>query len=251
MNEAPVHIGTSGWHYDHWIGNFYPEGMKKSEWLRYYASRLETVEINNSFYRLPERATFEGWREQTPGNFVFAVKASRFITHVKKLRDSPETVPRFLERAEGLGEKLGIVLYQLPPGWKFDGGRLEEFLRSLPPGHRSVCEFRNPSWFTDRVYELLDAYRVAFCIHDAGGRITPLVVSGDRVYVRLHGATGMYQGSYSERQLEEWADRIGNWLDRVREVFFYFNNDWQGFAVQNALRLREIAAERRLVPLRG
>ncbi len=247
MRQEFLHIGTSGWHYAHWIGVFYPPGIRKSGWLRHYAAHLNTVELNNSFYRLPARETFASWREQTPDGFVFAVKASRFITHVKKLRGSPQTVPRFLERASALEEKLGIVLYQLPPGWKFDAGRLEEFLRALPAGHRSVFEFRNPSWFNDWAYELLKTFGVAFCIHDAEGTATPMIITGDRVYVRLHGATGMYRGSYTEEQLQAWADRIGDWENRAREVFFYFNNDWEGFAIRNAIRLREICLERRSV----
>ncbi len=243
MNIKIIHIGASGWHYDHWIGAFYPPSLTKAEWLRFYSARFETVEINNSFYRLPEQKTFEGWKEQTPDGFVFAVKASRFITHVKKLRNSRETVSRLMERAKGLGEKLGITLFQLPPGWKFDGVRLEEFLESLPRGFRYACEFRNPSWLNDRSYELLDAHGIAFCIHDAGGETTPLVVTGKSVYVRLHGATGMYQGSYSDEQLQAWADRIAEWSEKGKRVYFYFNNDWQGFAVQNALRLQELTAD--------
>jgi uncharacterized protein YecE (DUF72 family) len=248
MNEASPRIGTSGWHYGQWSGTFYPPGLKPSEWLRYYAARLASVEINSSFYRLPRRAVFERWREETPARFVFAVKASRYITHVKKLRDSTETVPRFLDRADGLGEKLGVVLYQFPPGWKRDEGRLAEFLRTLPPGHRSACEFRNPTWFNDRVFDLLDAHDTAFCIHDAEGLAVPLIVTGSRAYVRLHGAAGMYRGSYGENRLEAWADRIGEWRGRTREIYVYFNNDEQGFAVRNALRLMEIMRERRFVP---
>ncbi|MHB9030796.1 MAG: DUF72 domain-containing protein [Candidatus Latescibacterota bacterium] len=243
-NGTTIHIGTSGWHYEHWTGVFYPGNLHKPEWLRYYSEHLDSVEINNSFYRLPERKTFENWREQTPDNFVFAVKASRFITHIKKLRDSREMVPRFMERAEGLGKKLGITLFQLPPGWNFDGDRLEEFLEALPAGCRYVCEFRNASWLQDRTYDLLERHGVAFCIHDAGGNVTPFIITGGRAYIRLHGSTGMYQGSYSDDQLRVWADRIGEWSGRTEEIFFYFNNDWQGYAVHNAMRLQEFTGKR-------
>jgi uncharacterized protein YecE (DUF72 family) len=243
-NGALIHIGASGWHYRHWTGVFYPDRLAKTGWLKYYSEYLDSVEINNSFYRLPERKTFENWRDQTPDRFVFAVKANRFITHIKKLRDSAETVPRFLERAEGLGKKLGITLFQLPPGWNFNAGRFGEFLKSLPEGFRCACEFRNESWLNDHTYNLLERHGVSFCIHDAGGKVTPFIITGDRAYIRLHGATGMYQGSYSDDQLRVWADRVEEWSGRTVEIFFYFNNDWQGYAVHNAMRLRELLAER-------
>jgi uncharacterized protein YecE (DUF72 family) len=239
-----IHIGTSGWHYKHWIGTFYPEDLRPERWLEFYSRRLDTVEINNSFYHLPLETTFSHWRETVPENFRFAVKASRFITHIKRLKDAEQTVPRFLERAVALAETLGIVLFQLPPSMKRDPGRLGAFLDALPGGIRYVVEFRHESWFTAETYALLDDHGVAFCIHDAFGRVTPKEVTGGCVYVRLHGATGMYQGSYGEEQLQGWADEIAGWSERAGAVYVYFNNDWQGFAVHNALRLREIVAER-------
>ncbi len=239
-----IHIGASGWHYKHWVGVFYPPDMKPERWLDYYSRRLGTVEINNSFYHLPLETTFARWRETVPDSFVFAVKASRYITHIKRLRDGAETVPRFLERAAALGEKLGIVLFQLPPSMKLDLDRLAAFLDILPRGLRCAVEFRHESWFTARTYDLLDGHGAAFCIHDAFGRATPKEVTGGCVYVRLHGATGMYAGSYGEEQLRGWADDIVEWSGRADAVYVYFNNDSQGFAVHNALRLQELVAER-------
>lgn len=238
-----IHVGSSGWHYRHWIGTFYPRDLKPEYWLEFYSRNLNSVEINNSFYRLPLESTFTRWGEIVPEDFVFAVKASRYITHIRKLRDVGESVERFMARADALQGKLGVVLFQLPPAMKSDSILLGSFLSGLPEGYRFAMEFRHESWFNDRTYSLLEDNGAAFCIHDAGGCVTPKAVTGGCVYVRLHGATGMYRGCYGDEQLRGWSDRIMEWRGRGLEVFFYFNNDWDGFAVHNAVRLREMMSE--------
>src|SRR5438270_13006235 len=171
---AKVHIGTSGWHYKHWCGPFYAEKLPASKMLQCYVQYFDTVEINNSFYRLPEKSTFESWRESTPKNFIFAVKASRFLTHNKKLKDPENALNNFLPRAEALGEKLGPILFQLPPRWRINLERLAEFLDALPKYHRYTFEFREPSWLVPQVYELLRRHNAAFCIYELAGFHSPI-----------------------------------------------------------------------------
>jgi uncharacterized protein YecE (DUF72 family) len=231
-------VGCSGWQYKHWRGNFYPEGLPQTRWFQRYASVFDTVEINNSFYRLPEESTFASWRENAPRGFLFAVKASRFLTHMKKLKDPEEPVERFFSRATALRRRLGPVLYQLPPGWKLDRPRLEHFLQILPKGVRHVIEFREPSWYTDDVYRLLERHHVTLCVHDMPGSATGRMRVGPHVYVRFHGASGRYDGSYPDDRLADWAD----WLQAERnagvDVYAYFNNDVGGHAPRNAAVLR-------------
>lgn len=236
-----IRVGCSGWHYKYWVGPFYPEGTRPSEMLPYYLRYFDTVEINNSFYRLPERATFEAWRKATPPNFQFAVKASRFITHMKKLKDPHQSIARFFESVAGLEEKLGIILFQLPPAWKLNYERLEEFLGALPAGYRYTVEFRELSWMNDRVLDLLKKHNVAFCIYQLAGYMSPLEITADFTYVRLHGPTGYkYQGSYSDEALEQWASQIRRWSRSLRGIYFYFDNDDSGYAAHNAITLRRM-----------
>ena len=171
--QAPVHVGTSGWHYEHWRGPFYPDDLRAPRFLAYYADRFRTVEINNSFYRLPSERALTTWRETAPPGFIFAVKASRFITHLKKLKDPEGSLAPFLERIVFLGEKLGPILFQLPPRWHFDGARLAGFLAALPAGRRFALEFRDRSWINDRALELLAAHGAAFCIYELDGFLSP------------------------------------------------------------------------------
>ena len=236
--DGRVRVGCSGWQYRHWRGNFYPADRPQTRWFEYYASVFDTVEINNSFYRLPTAETFASWAARAPERFLFAVKASRFLTHMKKLKDPEEPVERFFSRARALGRHLGPVLYQLPPGWKLDLARLEYFLQVLPSGVRHVVEFREPSWYTDDVFALLERHRVALCLHDMPKSSTGRLRIGPFVYVRFHGASGRYDGSYPDERLARWAD----WLDEQRtsgvDVYAYFNNDVGGHAPRNALTLR-------------
>ncbi|HWR16354.1 MAG TPA: DUF72 domain-containing protein [Terriglobales bacterium] len=235
-----VRIGTSGWHYKHWCGPFYDPKLPGAKMLEVYYQHFDTVEINNSFYRLPTEAAFRSWREATPTNFCFAVKGSRFITHMKKLKDPENALENLIPRAEELKEKLGPILFQLPPKWGMNPERLEEFLAALPKRHRYAIEFREHSWHTDRVYEILRRHNAAFCIFELNGRHSPLEVTADWTYVRLHGPGGPYQGSYSGERLEEWASWIHEQRGRLKAVFAYFDNDQAAYAVQNALELKAL-----------
>lgn len=233
-------VGTSGWSYPHWSGPFYPLDLPESEWLAYYAGWFTSVEINNTFYQLPSVHTLAQWRATVPAGFEFAVKASRYITHMKKLRDPAETVPRFLERMDTLGSALGPILFQLPPRWRAAPDRLQQFLAALPDGYRYVFEFRDPSWFGPGIRALLEHAGCAFCIHEFAGEHSPLMVTANLVYVRLHGPGAAYQGSYSDSTLRGWARALGEWADAGHDVRCYFDNDDAGHAVANAARLADL-----------
>ncbi|HZQ69619.1 MAG TPA: DUF72 domain-containing protein [Terriglobales bacterium] len=236
--KARLHIGTSGWHYKHWLGNFYPPKLPPAKMFEWYARHFRTVELNNSFYRLPTEDAFLHWRSQAPPGFTFAVKASRFITHMKKLKDPHSSVEKFFQRALLLNEKLGPVLFQLPPGWPVNLDRLEEFLAVLPSGLRYVFEFRDESWHSESVYRILRRHNAALCVHDWRAAQGPAVITADFTYVRMHGPSGAYHGSYSNFQLENWASRIEGWGTSLAAIYLYFNNDQGGFAVRNAQTLQ-------------
>jgi len=239
--ETDIRIGTSGYHYKHWVGTFYPPKTPASKMLDYYVRHFDTLELNNSFYRLPTIEAFEAWRDGTPKNFVFVVKASRFITHNKKLKDPENALDNILPRAEHLGKKLGPVLFQLPPKWKVNIERLEALLEILPREHRYTFEFRETSWITPDINRVLRRYNAAFCIYELAGYHSPLEITADFAYVRLHGPTaGKYQGSYTDAQLREWAKRIQEWAKALQAVYVYFDNDQAGYAAQNALTLKEM-----------
>jgi uncharacterized protein YecE (DUF72 family) len=241
---ATIHIGTSGWHYKHWMSVFYPAGTSASEMFGFYANHFDTVEINNSFYKLPTTATFEKWRDAAPGHFIFAVKASRFITHMKKLKDPSTSSAKFFVAAEHLGPKLGPILFQLPPRWHLNIQRLEEFLAALPSGYRYVFEFRDATWLESNVYQLLRKYNAAFCVHDFADMKTPREITADFTYVRFHGPTSTkYAGSYSEAQLRLWAEWIREQRTTLKAVYVYFNNDPGAAAVRNALTLKRLVAD--------
>jgi uncharacterized protein YecE (DUF72 family) len=235
--DGEIRIGTSGWHYKHWRGPFYPVDLPSSEMLRRYERHFDTVEINNSFYRLPLASTFENWRQLTPSGFCFAVKASRYLTHMKRLKDPAPGLARFLPLVDLLREKLGPILFQLPPNFPCDAGRLKEFLTFLPRQYRYTFEFRDSSWHTGSIYSLLAQYGVAFCIYDSVKLTSPMEVTADFTYVRFHGTSA---GTYDEATLRRWAQRIGDWHTNVKSIYVYFNNDQAGYAVQNAFRLREL-----------
>src|SRR5690348_1730041 len=239
-----VHIGTSGWHYKHWLDDvFYPSGTKPAQMFEFYAGYFDTVEINNSFYHLPLATTFDNWRDASPAKFIFAVKASRFITHMKKLKDPKASSEKFFLVADRLEQKLGPILFQLPPRWQLNLERLEEFLQSLPEQHKYVFEFRDESWLVPQTYELLRRYKAAYCIHDFADMKVPLEITTNFTYVRFHGPTSAkYFGSYSSAQLREWAKRIAAWSRSLSTVYVYFNNDPGGEAVKNALELKRLVA---------
>jgi len=232
-----LRVGCSGWQYRHWRGDFYPKDLPLDRWLEHYSSVFETVEINNSFYRLPEGHRFEAWRRETPSSFVFAVKASRYLTHMKKLKEPREPLSRFFSRARRLGGKLGPVLYQLPPRWKCNALRLEAFLRALPRGRRHVFEFRDPSWYREDIFAMLVRRGAALCLHDMRGSESPRRAVGPFVYLRFHGTGARYGGRYLDSQLSTWAAWIRHRLGQGLDVFAYFNNDRGGHAPWDAMRL--------------
>jgi uncharacterized protein YecE (DUF72 family) len=238
-----VRVGCSGWQYKHWRGDFYPAELPASRWLEHYSRCFDTVEINNSFYRLPEAPTFAAWRQRAPAGFLFAVKASRFLTHMKKLKDPEDPIARFFSRAVELGRSLGPVLYQLPPRWPFNLERLPGFLEALPRRRRHVIEFREPTWYDDRVFALLERYGVALCLHDMQGSASGRLAVGPFVYVRFHG-TSKYNGRYPDDALDTWADWLGERTVEGKAVFAYFNNDTGGHAPRDAVRLRNALRRR-------
>lgn len=238
--KACLNIGTSGWNYKHWRGLFYPENSKASDWFSFYSQVFDTVEINNTFYRLPGEETVKKWESSSPEHFIFAMKANRFITHIKKLHDVGSSLDLFISRARLLKKKGGPLLYQLPPGWKSNKERLEKFLKKLPEDMIHVFEFRNSSWFEDNVFSLLKEHSVSFCIHDMQNVSCPHIVTSSPVYIRFHGYEGAYAGSYSERVLDKWAGYIHDKLAGGKDVYVYFNNDINAYAVKNALTLKGI-----------
>ncbi len=236
--DCDIRVGTSGWYYDHWRETFYPPDLPKSRWLEYYAQHFDTVELNNTFYHLPKEQTLQHWRQIAPKGFLYAVKASRYITHIKKLSDAAEPLELFFERVRLLKGTLGPVLYQLPPSLHKDLPRLEAFIKLLPKKPPAIFEFRHQSWYRDDTFELLNKLGVGFCVHDMPGNESPRVVTGDIVYIRFHGTTGRYAGDYPESQLHDWAEWLKNQAQRVRAIYAYFNNDAHGHAVKNAKQLR-------------
>jgi uncharacterized protein YecE (DUF72 family) len=243
MEPGAIHVGCSGWNYRHWRGPFYPDKMAVKRWFDHYASVFGTVELNTSFYRLPKPDTFTKWRDQAPEGFRYAVKAPRFITHMKKLKECAEPVEEFLTRARNLGGTIGPILYQLPPRWAFNRERLEEFMALLPPDLIHVFEFREKSWITEEVLALLDARGIAFCVHDMPGSATPRWASGPIAYIRFHGGEGKYWGRYSDEGLLSWSDWIVEQSRLGREVWCFFNNDMFAHAIDDALTLRSMLAQ--------
>lgn len=240
---ARAYIGTSGWHYDHWKGNFYPEHLPAEKMLDFYKGTFRTAEINNTFYGLPTAKTVTKWYEDVPDDFIFSVKGSRYITHMKKLKDPEKPLSVMFERIKPLKGKLGPVLFQFPPGWKPDLGRLKEFLAKLPKKVRYTFELRDPSWFGPETEKLLSSANAAFCIYDLNGRQSPCPVTADFVYIRLHGPDGAYKGRYIGKLLNDWAWTIRRWLKEDLDVYCYFDNDQEGNAVRDAIKLRELLGD--------
>ena len=238
-----VRIGTSGWEYDHWRGNFYPVDLPRDRWLEFYADRFDTVEVNASFYRLPEAETFARWGRRVPGTFRFAVKASRYLTHLRRLREPGEPLERLWSRAQRLNGRLGPMLYQLPPRWRPNTDRLEAFLAAIPGDRAQAVEVRDRRWYRHDVLDMLDAAGVALVIHDMPDSRTPICRVGPMVYLRFHGAGERYGGAYSSQSLSGWARRIAAWADEA-PVWAYFNNDIGGHAVRDAHRLRRMVERR-------
>jgi uncharacterized protein YecE (DUF72 family) len=235
-----IHIGTSGWHYKHWRGPFYPEKLPASQMLEYYTQHFDTVELNNTFYRLPLERGVDVWRTSTPEGFCFAAKGSRFLTHMKKLKDPEAGVAKFFERVDRLEGKLGPVVFQLPPWWEVNMERLQGFLEALPPERQYAFELRNSTWHTTEIYRLLRRHNAAFCIFEIAGFHSGFEITAEFTYVRLHGPGGAYQGSYPAETLRNWADRIRAWRRDLSAVYLYFDNDQGAYAVDNARELKRL-----------
>jgi uncharacterized protein YecE (DUF72 family) len=246
FSVSELYVGTSGYSYDHWAkGVFYPPRLPRGKWLEYYSEHFNTVELNVTFYRLPQEKTFGGWHQRTPDQFRFAVKGSRYITHVKKLANLGDAVQTLSSRLKLLKEKCSVILWQLPPTLKADEGRLDAFCRELSKtiNRRHVFEFRNLSWLTDPIYDILKRHNCALCLADWFDKENPSAITADFVYLRRHGPRGRYEGNYTKRQLKKDAKEIKGWLSQGSDVYVYFNNDIHGYAVANARTLLEALSQ--------
>lgn len=244
---SKIHIGTSGWSYDHWQEVFYPKDLLKTKWFSdYYVKFFQTVEINSSFYHLPKKSTFENWSKKTPKDFLFSVKAPRYITHIQKLNNPRESLERFFEAVKGLGKKLEPILFQLPPGLKVNSKRLNQFLIEVDTIFRKkdlsrlklVFEFRHSSWFCSEIYQILKKHRVCLCFADTPFYPYQEEIITNFLYLRLHGRKELYASNYSSKELKNWAKKIKNWTQKNLEVFLYFDNDTKGYAIKNALEIK-------------
>ena len=237
-----LYVGTSGWQYRDWREVFYPRGLASRNWLEHYASCFRTVEVNNTFYRLPPPETFAGWARSVPDDFVMGLKVSRYLTHYKQLREPQEPVARFLASAAPLGERLGPVLLQLPPTLRADPARLAEALEEFPPGVRVAVEFRHPSWFDDEVAAILTGHNAALCLVDRRSRVAgPLWRTADWAYVRLHEGRAQPWPCYGDTALASWAERLATMWAPADDAFVFFNNDPGGCAVRDATRFARLA----------
>jgi uncharacterized protein YecE (DUF72 family) len=239
-----LHIGTSGFSYDHWKGIFYPEGLKSREWLEFYCRSFDTVELNSSFYHLPSEKVVESWRQRTPRDFLYAVKASRYITHRLKLSGVDDSLRLFYGRMEHLGPKLGPILFQLPPSLKIDLDKLADFCGLLKDKHRHVIEFRHESWDTDETLSILREHNVCACFVSMPGIESIEEVTSDFIYIRFHGAEELYASKYTKKQLQIWRDLISEYRRSNLDIYAYFNNDYNAFAVENAMSLKDLLSGR-------
>lgn len=239
-----MRVGTSGWAYPHWKGRFYPGKLPATQHLAWYARRLPTLEVNATYYRLPPRATFEKWRDATPPGFLFTIKAPGIITHDKRLVDVDAELAEFVDAARGLGDKLGMLLFQFPPSFRADLPLLARFLEALPDDVRCAFELRHKSWYERDAYMLLAQHERAFVVHDYNKKGTPIVETAPFVYLRLHGPSGRYRGLYDVETMFTWAMQARDWLERGFEVWTYFNNDERGKSTINIPVFRELATGR-------
>jgi uncharacterized protein YecE (DUF72 family) len=246
----PLFIGTSGWQYKDWRGSFYPPKLAQARWLEYYIEHFQTVEVNNTFYRLPPPETFAGWARRVPDDFVMVVKMSRYLTHVKRLHDPAEPVARFFDHARPLGSKLGPVLVQLPPQLAADLPALDDTLARFPRGVRAAVEFRHESWFSDDTAALLSRHNAAFCLADSPRRRTPVWRTADWGYVRFHEGRASPPPCYGRQALHSWADRISGTWSADDDVFVFFNNDHRACAVRDAGLFADVATQAGLCPTR-
>jgi uncharacterized protein YecE (DUF72 family) len=240
MENAIIRIGTGGWSYPSWKKIFYPAGLKAADEFEWYTQQFSSIELNNTFYKLPSPEQFFEWKQRAPDDFVFSIKASRFITQMKKLKTDTPAVQRLLDNAAWLEEKLGPILFELPPRWKLNTERLREFLEHIPKGYLYAFEFREPTWFTQEVYQLLEQHHCAFCISDSLGQMSPHIVTADFVYLRLYGSAERFRSSYNDEQLGVLAVHCRDWKANDKDVYLYFVNDHLGYAPRNAQRLLEL-----------
>lgn len=237
--SSQIHIGCSGWQYEHWKGLFYPEEIPKKEWLPFYKKHFTTVEINASFYHLPRKTTFEKWKEEAGDHFLFTIKGSRYVTHIKKLNDPGESVQKFYDHAVYLGEKTGAILWQFPPMLHADEEKLSAFCNVLDKNYKNVIEFRHESWFEETYYKILRKFNIGFCIVSANGIPEIFQTTSKIGYVRYHGMQqNWYRYNYSDKELNDYAEKIKKL--KAEEIYIYFNNDFEAHAVRNALKLKEI-----------
>lgn len=234
------YIGTSGWVYPHWRRSVYPVHSSTDNWLSFYAGLLSSVEINSSFYRLPTHEDINKWCGSVPDDFIFSIKASRYITHMKKLREPSTILGPLLERAFAFGERLGPILFQLPPSWHKNLDRLEAFLEQLPSRLLYAFEFRDTTWFHEDTYAILNKYNIALCIHEIGNYHSPRKLTADFTYIRLHGPDAPYHGRYSDHELLVWAKQIIAWAEESISTYCYFDNDESGYAFHNARKLQQL-----------
>lgn len=237
--KPQIFIGTSGWSYNHWKENFYPNGLKTSNWLNYYGQVFSTVEVNTTFYHTPLVSTTKNWYTQVPSDFLFSIKASRYITHLKRLNDCEKSLEFFYKSLTNLKSKIGPILFQLPPSFKANKSRLIEFITLLDKQHKYTFEFRHETWFTDEIYELLAKNNIALCITDLNGIQSPKVLTADFTYMRLHGPHKAYVGSYGPAKLKAWKKEIKKWATQT-SVYCYFDNDEKGYAIQDAKFLQDL-----------
>lgn len=243
-------VGTSGWQYRHWKRVFYPEKLPQRLWLPYYCERFQTVEVNNTFYNLPAGSVFEQWERTAPADFIFALKMSRFLTHLKRLHDPAEPVKRFMERAAALRDKRGPILLQLPPTYGAIPERLDETLTLFPPDVPVAVEFRNQSWFTNQTKELLERHGAALCLADSPRRTQPAWKTADWGFVRFHEGSGRHAPGYEREVLQRWVAMLGETFRATDDVYAYFNNDAAGYAIRDAITFAELAEAAGLRPSR-
>jgi len=233
------YIGCSGFHYKDWKGKFYPESIAQGKWLSYYSDNFNSVEINNTFYKIPEHSTLKSWIDQTPSEFRFSVKASRYITHMKKLKDSKIHVGKFYKSIDPLKKKLGAVLWQLPASFHRNDERIETFCRSLDNSFTNVIEFRHISWFEEEVYNLISSFDVSFCSISAPGDLPELIEDSTcKIYLRFHGKEEWYRYNYSNEELDKWKNEIVK--SNADICYIYFNNDYNAYAVENGIKMKEL-----------
>jgi len=241
--KQKIYIGTSGWNYKSWKGKFYPGELAQKEWLDYYSKKFNSVEINNTFYQLPKEHTFKNWADHTPKDFIFSVKASRYITHLKKLNECGEAVDKLIEHSSRLKEKLGIFLFQMPANQSKDTGKLKNFLNQLPDKYKYTFEFRHYSWFDDGVFEILDKNNCGVVINSSPDFPFQNIATGKICYIRMHGSKKLYSSKYSNGELKKFAKIIIKYHNKGFYSFIYFNNDIHGYAVENADTMQKLISD--------